>query len=361
MWYLRMAAACLAIVLAGSVASALPRFASRVGAKCQACHVNPSGGGMRQTFGVRYGRDELPVPTWADELEDFDTRLSDIVSIGADFRTLFYYQQTPVSNSNAFWQMQGDIYLTLRIAKNVNMYLDKGLYSGFEIFGLLNILPAKGFIKVGKFVPNYGTKVDDHRAFVREKLGFSPEFGRPERTGAEVGFSPGPLVLTGGVYNTEDGFGFAPNNKTVLGRLDFIEKLSEDLHLSLGGNIMWGERASGLKRTLFGGLGAITYRTLTVTGEVDLVRNDSLGRKVNGLVVYAEANIVVTQGVDLKFGYDFYDPDTEVKSGSQSRYTFGVEFFPLSGVEVRPLYRINSEDPVSIRNNEFDLLVHFYL
>ncbi|MDH3251583.1 MAG: hypothetical protein OEM41_02260 [Ignavibacteria bacterium] len=359
----KAAALVLTLMLANSMASALPRFASRTGAKCQACHVNPSGGGMRQTFGVNYGRDELPVPTWSEELgmEDFSTKISDVVSIGADFRTLFYYQQTAGSNSNAFWQMQGDIYLNLRIARKVSMYLDKGLYNGFEVFGLLNILPGNGFVKVGKFVPNYGTKLDDHRAFVREKLGFSPELGRPERTGAEIGFAPEPLVLTTGVFNAEDGFGFAPNNKALLGRIDFIQKLGEDVRLGLAGNVLWQEKTSGLKTTLLGGLGSISYKRLTVTGEVDLIKKDSVGRKVDGLALYAEANVVLTQGVDLKFGYDFYDPDTDVKSGSQSRYTVGVEFFPLSGVEVRPLYRINSEDPVNTKNNEFHLLVHFYL
>ncbi|MEK9138846.1 MAG: hypothetical protein AAB393_17130, partial [Bacteroidota bacterium] len=180
---------------------ALPRFASRTGAKCQSCHVNPSGGGMRQTFGVQYGRETLPVPTWSDEfdLEDFSTKLTDFISIGADFRTVYFYQQNPdtgtppksVKGANAFWQMQGDVYVNYKLAKKVSIYLDKGIYSGFEIFGVLNILPGNGYIKVGKFVPNYGLKMDDHRIYTRQFTGFSTELGRPELTGAEVGFLPG--------------------------------------------------------------------------------------------------------------------------------------------------------------------------
>jgi hypothetical protein len=59
--------------------------------------------------------------------------------------------------------------------------------------------------------------------------------------------------------------------------------------------------------------------------------------------------------------YDFYDPDLDVKTGSFSRYSFGFEFFPIAGVEVRPLYRINQEDPTDSTNDEFHLLLHFYL
>ncbi|HCV42321.1 MAG TPA: hypothetical protein DGH68_02470, partial [Bacteroidetes bacterium] len=204
---LKIAVLFLLGLLAALPAFALPRFAALTGAKCQSCHINPSGGGMRQAFGVQYGRETLPVPTWSEELglDDFSTKLTDFVSIGADFRTLYFMQQNPdtgtppqsVKGSNAFWQMQGDIYMNFRLAKKVNIYLDKGLYSGFEIFGLLNILPGNGYVKVGKFTPNYGLKLDDHRAYVKTYTGFSAEAGRPELTGAEVGFQPGPFSITG--------------------------------------------------------------------------------------------------------------------------------------------------------------------
>jgi hypothetical protein len=358
-----VALVCVGSVLMISTGLSLPRFASRQGFRCQSCHLNPSGGGMRQTFGVKYGREQLPVPTWSEalELDDFSTKLSDFVSVGADFRTLYYYVETGGTNSNAFWQMQGDMYMNFLISKKVVMYLDKGLYSGFEVFGLLSVLPANGFIKVGKFVPNYGTKLDDHRTFIREKTGFSPEFGRPERTGAEIGFAPGPVQLTAGLYNSVDGFGGTTNDKALLGRMDYLLKLGEETHFSIAGNVFRREEPTQLKTTLLGGLGALSHGNVTLMGEVDVIKKDSLGTKTNGLVVYGELDVVVTPGVDLKFGYDFYDPDTDVKSGTQKRYTVGMEFFPLSGVEVRPLYRINSEEPVSIRNNEFHLLIHFYL
>jgi len=55
----------LATLLISAPSLALPRFAARTGAKCQSCHVDPTGGEMRQAFGVQYGRDQLPVPEWS--------------------------------------------------------------------------------------------------------------------------------------------------------------------------------------------------------------------------------------------------------------------------------------------------------
>ncbi|MEK7672194.1 MAG: hypothetical protein AAB344_08245, partial [Bacteroidota bacterium] len=68
-----------------------------------------------------------------------------------------------------------------------------------------------------------------------------------------------------------------------------------------------------------------------------------------------------TPGLDVKFIYEFADPDVDLKTGSKSRYSVGLEFFPISGVEVRPLYRFNQEDPKNVSDNEFNLLIHLYL
>jgi hypothetical protein len=351
---------------------ALPRFASRAGAKCQSCHINPSGGGMRSVFGVTYGRETLPVPTWSEELglEDFTTRITEFVSVGADFRTLFFYQQIPDTGStgtgstsrNAFWQMEGDVYLNFRLAKRVNIYLDKGLYNGFEIFGLLAVLPANGFIKIGKFLPNFGTKLDDHTAYIRNYTGFSAERSRPELTGGEVGFSPGPVTITGGFYNAADGFGSGVGNqKAFLARAEGVFKASEDINIVVGGNVFTKEVAGGNRTTLFGGMGSVSYRDLTIFGEADLMENKVGGTKTTGIVTYMEANYVVTPGLDVKFAWDFYDPDKDLKTGAVSRYSFGFEFFPISGVEMRPLYRIVKDDPTDLKNDEVHILVHFYL
>ena len=360
------------IILGTEASSALPRFSARTGAKCQSCHVNPSGGGMRQAFGVQYGREKLPVPSWSEEAElaDFTNLITNVLGVGADFRTMFFYQQVPdtgasapaVSSKNAFWQMQGDLYINLRLSKKINIYLDKGLYSGFEVFGMLGILPARGFIKVGKFIPAFGTKLDDHTAYIRTYTDFSPEQGRPELTGLEVGVSPGAYSVTGGFYNGSDGFGSGVGNeKSFLLRADGIWGLSEEAAIGLGINAFRRYESPGGKTTLYGGLGSVSYGPLVLIGEADLIRSDSPGGGSDGLVLYAEANYLLLEGVDLKVAYDFYDPTIDEKDGAQSRYSLGLEFFPFPGVELRPMYRIVKEEPAEIRNNEFHLLIHFYL
>jgi hypothetical protein len=319
-------------LLSSDACFALPRFAARTGAKCQSCHVNPSGGGMRQAFGVQYGREVLPVPAWSEDagLEDFTNLITNVLGVGADFRTLFFYQQVPdtgvsapaVSSKNAFWQMQGDLYINLRLTKKINLYFDKGLYSGFEIFGLLGILPERGFIKVGKFIPEFGTKLDDHTAYIRTFTGFSPEQGRPELTGLEVGVSPGAYRVTGGVYNGSDGFGSGvSSDKAILLRADGIWELGKETALGVGINAFRRYESSGGHATFYGGMTSFSYGPAVVLGEADLLRSEGGTMPADGLVLYAEAGYHLLDGVDLTIAYDFYDPDIDAKGGAQSRYS----------------------------------------
>ena len=370
-------------VCAWATATALPRFASRTGMKCQSCHVNPSGGEMRQTMGVQYGREQLPVPEWSKDYqtEDFSNLLTNLLGVGADFRTLYFVQHRDTTTNNAFFEMQGDVYLDFHVAKKVSMFIRKGLYSGlgysdFEIYGLLALLPASGHIKIGRFIPNFGIKMDDHTVFTRTYTGFSQEVTRPELTGLEVGVAPGPFTIVGGFYNAQDDFGAATGSKKAfLARAEGMFKLTESMNLGLGGNIF--AKQTGLlatkslagdfisvpydNLTLGGGFGSFSYKDLTIFGEVDLIKTKLAGVTTTGVVSYVEADYPVIEGLDLKVAYDFYDPDKDLKTGSIGRYSLGFECFPLPGVEVRPVYRFVRNQPTDLHNDEFHLIFHFYI
>ncbi|MDE3058699.1 MAG: hypothetical protein KGJ59_12160 [Bacteroidota bacterium] len=361
-------------------ASALPRFAIRTGAKCQSCHVNPTGKGMRNAFGFNFGSEELPIPTFkeATDLEDFSPSLTQFFSIGADYRTLFFYNQADKTSS--FFQMQGNLYFNLRLNKKVSVYVDKELYGSFEAFGLARILPLDGYLKLGQFMPAYGTKVDDHNLFIRggpyDPRIFGGEFpvGYPiglnfgagmEDDGIEIGFAPSIFSLEAGVFNGRPGGGLIGANatrfKTISLRGDATIK-TEDINFSIGGSLYNHPSTSGTQ-TFYGAFGAVSlFKNLTLNSEVDFVKTPFGAADSTGIMYYNELNYLLVTGIDLKLGYEFYDPNKDVKNGAFSVITLGAEVFPLSGVEVRPLYQINMESPKEISNNNtFLLLFHFYL
>lgn len=360
-------------------ADALPKFATRQGAKCQSCHINPTGKGMRSTFGSTYGREELTMSTFKEEtdIEEFSPMLNDYFTVGMDYRTLFYFREQ--NSTSSFFQMQGDLYLDLRLNKKFRIYFDKGLYSGFEVFGLAKVLPMEGYIKLGNFVPSYGLKMDDHNLLIRSGAFFplNPAiaaypgglgFGQgAEDTGLELGFSPGILTVNVGVFNGKRG-GLAgtggTKNKAVVVRAD--ANVQTDLvNFNAGGSFYNQPNSTGPGKTrIIGGFGVISLdNNLTIQGEYDILTtfNTALNKEVSGNILYGELNYLITSGIDLKLGYEFYDPNLDLKDGSITRFTVGAEIFPLTGVEVRPLYRINQEKPADLKNNELQVMFHFYL
>ncbi|KAB2924585.1 MAG: hypothetical protein F9K22_06125 [Bacteroidetes bacterium] len=368
----------IAVAVAASSLDALPKFATRQGAKCQSCHINPSGKGMRSTFGSTYGREELTMTTFKErtDIEEFSPALNDVFTIGMDYRTLFYYMQSTTATS--FFQMQGDLYLDLRLNKKFRIYFDKGLYSGFEVFGLAKVLPLDGYVKVGNFIPAYGLRMDDHTLFIRNGP-FAPidpalsaypaglGFGQgSEDTGLEVGFNPSIFTFNAGVFNGRKG-GLAgaggSTSKAVAVRGDAAFEAGP-FNILLGGSLYRLPTGGGRVTQSWGGFGIVTYDgNLTLMAEADMIQsyNTSLLRTVNGVVIFTEANYVITEGIDLKVGYEFYDPNDARQDASVSRISVGAEFFPLTGVEVRPVYRINRESLTELSNDELHVMFHFFL
>lgn len=369
----------LVLFLSTHIADALPKFATRQGAKCQSCHINPSGKGMRSTFGATYGREELPLPTFKEQtdFDDMTLALNDHFSLGMDVRTLAYYTESNASSS--VFQMQGDLYLDLRLNKRFRIYFDKGLYSGFELFGLAKVLPLDGYIKVGNFLPAYGLRMDDHNLFIRSGSFFPlnpaiasyPQglgFGQgAEDTGIEVGFNPGIVSVNVGLFNGRQG-GLAgaggTKTKAVALRAD-ANIFNDDIDINIGGSFYHLPASVGPGKTqILGGFGVVSIaKNLTILGEFDLLesRHPIINKQVTGNILFTELNYILIEGIDVKIGYEFYDPNIDLQDGSISRYTIGFEFFPLSGVEVRPQYRITQEKPVERANNEFHLMFHFFL
>jgi hypothetical protein len=361
-----------------SLSFSLPKFSIRTGAKCSSCHVNPTGKGMRTEFGQNFGREDLPMATFREttDLEDYSTRLSPNINFGGDFRTLMFYEQgTGVSST---FQMQGDLYIDFKLNKVLSFYYDKGIYSGFEVFGLAKILPANGYVKVGQFIPAYGTKVDDHNAFIRGGDrsgvfgGFLPNgypaglrFGeRSEDGGVEIGFSPGIFSFQVDLLNGNPGGGAAAaagdRFKTVSLRGEGLMKFGQ-IKTSLGGSIYNSPNATG-RSTFYGAFGAISpLEELSLNAEFDIVETMAGATTKQGMIIWSELNYVVSPGIELKLGYSFYDPDRDLANGSITRITLGAEIFPLAGVELRPMLWINSAAPTSLDNNQFLLMTHFYL
>src|ERR1700721_3516292 len=73
-------------LLRASPSTAEPYLAVEEGYKCNVCPVNPTGGGLRNDFGITYAKVLLPAETVDNSIDTWTGKLTDRLRIGGDLR-----------------------------------------------------------------------------------------------------------------------------------------------------------------------------------------------------------------------------------------------------------------------------------
>jgi hypothetical protein len=375
-----------ALLLLATTTLALPRFASRTKYSCQSCHVNPTGGGMRSALGVQYGRDDLPMEAYKEQfqLDDFSTKITDFLSYGANFRFLAFTQQKDrngiTTSRSSFFPMQADVFFNFAISRKVSLYANPafGLFSRYEIFAIAKVLPMSGFVKLGRFYPSYGLRVDDHTSFVREITPFHNHQGQD--AGLELGLSPGPLNVIVALMNGSGSDRASDRPSAYLSNA--WAQFSVGPLDALVGASTYDNNTKGDQVHLLGAYAVLSYgENFTVMVDYEQLKGNwnqlkvnserrtspvvnpfnTTGQNLKQRALYLEASYLLLTGIDIKLAYDFFDPDTRYATGRAARYGVGAELFPLSGVEVRPMLRLIDDSIIKLKSREFQVLFHYYL
>jgi len=329
---------------------------------CRTCHVNPTGGGMRNDHGWQFSLENLPIMRFDKGDEDTlkEARLNRLVALGTDLRFAYLLSQSEYTSAykNSFFPMQADLYAAFMPHRNFTLYYQDGLQGNKEFFGLIHALPANAHIKFGRFLPPYGLKLDDHTSFIRDKLGFGNNFGQDSEAGLEAGFAKGLWFGNAAIFN---GTRSAPDDNTdkaISGTGGIKTPL-----FWLAGSFYRNKTAgiAGEKDNYIGAYTAVHFWELSLLGEWDwLYKEMNGGSKTTGNAAYAEISAELIEGVAAKVKYDFYDPDQDTSEDIKQRITLGVDIYPYPFSEVLIQYRKNMEESNETQNDQFLLMVHLF-
>ena len=355
---------------------ALPQLAARLGSTmvqehrhaqsdslitfdCRACHVNPTGGGMRNAHGRQFSIEQLPMTGDLARMQKAvdAAQLTDFLSIGTDIRFAYLLSnEEGGSNEQSFFPMQADLYLAFTPFEHVTLYYqdgveERGNNASRETFVLFESPRYNSHLKLGRFIPPYGLKLADHTSFIREALGFgAPSFGQDG--GLEIGFGSHHAFANFAVVNGSGSFRDTNREKAVSATGGL-----KTSNVWLAGSYFNNE-TNGNKRTYAGAYGMGHWRRLTVLGEWDWIRVEAATKTI-GWVAYGELNVELVRGVFARIKYDGLEPDRDVDNDDIQRLTYGLDLYPYPFTEVLIQYRNNIEK-AGLSNDDFLIMLHMF-
>jgi len=325
--------ACAALLLQ-SVAHAEPYLAVQNGYQCVQCHVNPTGGGMRNDFGLVFAKTLLPMKPLSEKLPDWNGTVGQYLRLGADYRGS--WTDTDVSGQPSQTETGTDqlrAYVQLSAWQNrVSVYLDEWLAPGDateQEFYLRVGDPASGwYAKGGKFYLPFGWRLQDSTSFVRSASGIS--MTTPATEGAELGVEratwSAQLDVTAIAGNEDTDFG---DQLTA----QFLWHSSATWRLGGAASLVDSDLGDRSLLGLFGGLRSGKFGWL---GEADLVRDEGFATGARTqLALLGEVNWAFSKGQNLKLTAEMLDADRDVAEDQQTRWSVVYELSPWPFVQLR--------------------------
>jgi hypothetical protein len=265
-----------------------------------------------------------------------------------------------VSRSSLAFPMQVDLPVMLHPVEHVSVLVNtgaRGRRTGAgdtfddpgtpyfrEAFVLLHELPYLTYAKVGRFVPDFGLKLDDHTADIRRAFELDGSLPQARVSGVELGVNPNyPYVRASyfrstsryrdpdpfSVFDADEGYGCAVNaglraEGWALGASTLLRRRPLD------------EGGDASTYGLYAAFNPWFYRKslpLTWQAEFDLGdRTRDSGQSARQAAFYQELDWRAANGLNLLLTQDWADPDRQVQDDHTLRLGLGAQITPLPGI-----------------------------
>ncbi|MDP4199565.1 MAG: hypothetical protein Q8922_03335 [Bacteroidota bacterium] len=371
-----LAAVLLFSHLTSPLARAIPRFSLLTGTRCSVCHFNPQGSGVRTQLGWEM-MNETGLFKWHGPSEDtsavvssptntlfggtlipgFDGRLQQ-VRLSRTGESMLIPMQTSVSlGIQASHQLTA--YTNWNIASIIERARNGSLYPGETDYdAAIQYQPAVTLpsIRVGMIEPSLGIRQDDHTLFAHDEAAMNGIALIPpyyNELGAELTFEGIRwMTVNAGLYNSYNLSLIDPSIGTVKSNLDFSlpsvsarvmfwpQLLDEGINGEIGGSIL--SNGSLLMVNGFAGFGLADKSTLYLEA---LYAENADNRIIRNFSVIGSYELAPWLAAEWRYDWGQTEMYPSVSLAWAQGFLFGLEFFPLPMIEIRPEYRILHKNP----------------
>lgn len=347
-------------------AFAEPYLAFKNNLFCSACHINPVGGGARNTFGAYYGTHVLPQTPGSTTQFDAGS-LGETLRIGANFRANYYQsdrkdsEDTKATDTRTFETQSGQVYLIFQPKDSrFSLYVDEQVAPGGalnrEAF-ILTKLSDTNFLKVGKLMLPYGIRLEDDTAFIRQATGFNFD---TSDNGVEWDIQSQKTFLSFAVSNGSSG---TTNDDKRMLYLTRAEYLGNNWRIGVSGVLNDAESGRRTQTNIFGGFNLWGF---TFLAEADHINDKSImnipDEYEQQRIGFFEVNREIAKGYNIKLTTEYFDPDTHIDENQRVRHSILLEYTPFSNMQLRTGLRKGEDIPQKTSGNYVDFFaqMHFY-
>jgi hypothetical protein len=318
-------------------AQAEPYLAVQFGLKCNACHVDPTGGGLRSTFGDVLAQTVIPSAHLDTGMDNWTGALGNYLRTGGDLRFDAQVTETPHTPTNQEFSLeQARIYLEANVIPDrLLAYIDEQVAPGGalnrEAFVLYWAAGHDWYLKAGQMYLPFGLRLQDQTAFIQTASGIN--MTTPDQ-GVEFGWERGHWDAQLAVSNGTAGGTVTSDGKQYSLNVAYVESIWR-LGVAANNN----DQSDGAKDAfaVFGGLrtGPISWLAQAEATDDKSIANGQ-GRE---LATFLEADWLVARGHNLKITDEFLNPDRAVPNGEETRWSLVYEFTPIQFAQIRTGFR----------------------
>jgi hypothetical protein len=323
-------------ILLGGRALAEPYLAVRYGLKCQTCHVNPTGGGLRSNFGDVFSQTQLPAHPIRGDWGLWTGEVTKWLRVGGNFRYDANFTHTPGASDTDHLQIeQGRVYAEVEPVPNrVIFYVDEQATPGpgapinREAYAIFWSAAHDWYVKAGRMYLPFGFRLQDQTAFVYDVSSIS--MYAPDN-GLELGWLRGH-------WDAQVTF----SNATAAGSLPSTSGKEYGVQASYVesqwrlGVAAHDDDSPFARRRIFGVFGGLRTGPVAWLGEVDSVENQWEPLKgVTQAAVLLEGDWLIAAGNNLKVTLERFDPDRDAHDNRRTRVSVVYELTPIQFVQLR--------------------------
>jgi hypothetical protein len=345
-----------ALLAAGTQVNAEPYIAAQMGLKCGQCHVNPTGGGMRNVFGNTFAQTTMAQKRIGSEEDLWTGQVMKFLSVGGNARANYDWEDAPnQAGTNDFDLEEARVYLDFGVIPNrLSIYIDQlvapGNATNMEANVRYWIKENALYVKAGRMYLPFGYRLEDDNAFVRSVSGINMQ--APDE-GAEIGFESGSWTAQFAISNGAGGADEVDPGKQAATRLEFVQS-----RWRAGASLLYNDTDAG-ERTGAAAFGAFNLGPVTLLGEVDYFDDESIG---DGklLATLAEADWKLMQGHNLKLTYEWFEPNDDIDEDEQARASALYEWSPIQFVQIRAGVRVYDGIPQNDNQNRKQAFIQLH-